>query len=326
MEQQQYSKVFVESGTGQGKSYTAMVHALRFATLHRGRVVFATSSLILVDQVYGELANIQTGLKEKDAAYANVNVSIVKHTSAETLMPSQILRLFENGSFIVITVHNYLKETDDFLHLSTFFCLMMPFIKQTLIIVDEGHLFLNDTIRRLSLNETWGLVDNTWVCVNNLAVLNKMKDNISSECFEIRGNNYISYSVDVNKLQFLKFDTNNQSSKKYTDLFYFKKEGDVVNFVIDNEKIKKSLPDGQNNHLLYEPESLINFESQGVVYQNNTQKIYLFKTPKDVFNNIQQKKEVFLNFCIVRKFLKFLFDKETFDIEYLNKLRKTRGN
>lgn len=67
METQNYSEIFVESGTSQGKSYTAMMHALKFATIYRGRVVFGTSSLILVDQVYQELTNIQNELKQKDA-------------------------------------------------------------------------------------------------------------------------------------------------------------------------------------------------------------------------------------------------------------------
>lgn len=69
-----------------------------------------------------------------------------------------------------------------------------------------------------------------------------MKDNIFPECFETRENNFITYSVDVNKLQCLKFDTNNQSSKKYTNLVNFNQNDNTLKCIIDNEKIKKALP------------------------------------------------------------------------------------
>lgn len=156
-----YNQVFVEAGTGQGKSYKAMLNALRYACVHRGRVVIATSTLFLVDQVYKEIKDLKEQHIENGIVFSNLVVSIEKHTSNELLQPGKLLTLFENGNCIIITVHNYLKEIDDYNSLTPFYCLLMPFIKQTIVIVDEEHLFLEDTSVRHLIEESWGLVSTT---------------------------------------------------------------------------------------------------------------------------------------------------------------------
>lgn len=117
---------------------------------------------------------------------ADLYLKIAKHTSQEHIEPGKLLRLFENGSCIIVTLHHYLKETDDCGRLSIFYCFLMCFIKNTAIFIDQGHLFFNDISPRLPLSETWYLKEGQWNFVNNVAFLNSCKT-LDAKNFKKRG-------------------------------------------------------------------------------------------------------------------------------------------
>lgn len=164
--QQKYKEIIVQAPTGQSKSYHSMKRALEAACLHQKRVVFATSTLILVDQVYKELMELQTTLNVNNVPLASLPVTISKHTSHEPMQPGELLKVFEQGSVIIVTVHNYLKEFDDCNQITTLYCFIMTFIKNVDLFIDEGHLFFNDVNTRLPLSETWYEKEGVWSHVN----------------------------------------------------------------------------------------------------------------------------------------------------------------
>ena len=123
---------------------------------------------MLVDQVYREILHLkQTLFIGNNICLQDGQVSIEKHTSYETLQPGKILSLFEHGNcisitvhHIIITVHQYLKNIDDHFSVTTFYCFLIRFIKQTLIIIDEENLFLNDVTKRVLVEESFGCINN----------------------------------------------------------------------------------------------------------------------------------------------------------------------
>ena len=117
-----YNIHYIQGSTGHVKSYAAMKQALIIAEIKKGRVIISVSSLALVDQMYKNLFELkETFIFEQQIELKTIYVDIEKYTSYETLQPCKILSLFENGGvIIIITVHQYLKEFDDYFTTSTF--------------------------------------------------------------------------------------------------------------------------------------------------------------------------------------------------------------
>ena len=221
VEQEGYTETFIQAQTGQGKSYAAMKFALEQACIKNGRVIFSVSSLVLVDQVYREIFNLKETLCLENTIYLkDVSVNIEKHTSYETLQPGKSLSLFERGNCIIITVHQYLKEIDDNFTVTTFYCLLIPFIKQTFIIVDEGNLFLNDVTKRVLVEESVGVINNQWVRLQGQYQLNKM-DIADKFSLKTRGFNFLESTNKENNLVTLKLDRGNSLQENIQNVFEF---------------------------------------------------------------------------------------------------------
>ena len=109
-----YKETFIQASTGQGKTYETFINAIFLATTFNKTCIISTSSKILVDQYFIEITNIYNKSKIKNFKLSDCLISIVKYTKDEPLTNNVLMDIFSKGRGIIITVHTYLHNFDDF--------------------------------------------------------------------------------------------------------------------------------------------------------------------------------------------------------------------
>jgi hypothetical protein len=136
-------EIFIQAATGQGKSYETAMNALFLSVIQNRPCIIATSSKMLVDQYIDLLEHIYTTKTIKNIKLSDSLISISKHTKDEPLSNNTLLDYFTNGKCIIVTVHNYLQNFDDFKTPNYFNSLINIFAPILNISVDEANLLFN---------------------------------------------------------------------------------------------------------------------------------------------------------------------------------------
>lgn len=142
----QKNLVLVEAQTGSGKTYNAVLYALRLAKNGKCAVI-ALHTKNLVDQTVSQLEDIMSS--DKTNQYDKV--CLLRHTRNENVSDQVFLKHFITGSLIVVTLHNYYQTIgDSFLH-HFLFLMTKLFSFKTYLFIDEGHIYFQNCDRFIPL-------------------------------------------------------------------------------------------------------------------------------------------------------------------------------
>lgn len=176
---------FIEAATGQGKSYLSIVYCIQQACFYNKRCIIATSNLTMLDQTF----DLAVGIHQTDScltkkrAYRDYNITIKKHSSAHYIEDEDLLKYYEKGSFLIITLHPYLREMDDFSTLSNFYKLLQIHILNTIIFIDESQYILDEVSKRYNIESLFGTYDGQSTPISNVSVFNVLKSKVKNHCF-----------------------------------------------------------------------------------------------------------------------------------------------
>ena len=113
-------ELLIKAATGQGKSYETAMNTL-FVCIRTGRpCIIATSSKLLVDQYLNYLINFYENFTVKGIRLKERRITILGHTKESLISDSELLAHITKGFCIIVTVHSYICNFDDY-HTSSLF-------------------------------------------------------------------------------------------------------------------------------------------------------------------------------------------------------------
>jgi hypothetical protein len=140
----QSSMFFLQADPGSGKTYASVVEGLQKAK--EGYVVIiAFPTKVLIDENF----MLAEDLIGQNPSLNGVDVHV--HNFNDQIPETNLFNIFMKGGSLIFTVHNYLKQKDHFFSFTPLFYFMNFFKERTFLVIDEGHIFLNECDSRIKI-------------------------------------------------------------------------------------------------------------------------------------------------------------------------------